>query len=503
MSNLGNYDITAITVTSNVNNTNSFNKVGEKYQFKGTPWNETSYVDNDLNSKVVFEENQGMKVRVNSRYINGLLPVANSNKNKDRDHIGVSFDLLDIFIKAASEAKLVDVDKEGFTDANKKAYGEAFDRLRQRKLREARMNPYSKEYTKMMNGTQFEFTADEIKELYEAAGFALAKKEEKKPAETEKDKPIDNTGKVDEKKTEEKKPKGGEFTLGTDDDFKSKDMKQETIKKVADYLGLKAGAPLEIDFGALHIDNDGEITEDFRFTYQGKQYAIQKGNIQDLQIVKQEVEHTEHEEEVKTQNGQTEKKNVDTRYNTKTGKYQERKQGTFLGLFHTHKWHDVVDSETGEAKKMPRSAAKRAENKQIVQNQVQNKPVQKTEAQTRAEFLENGLKMDAENWSKQKVINYWFVEDENVEIPSFASSTVQNQQQRAELEQFSREHTKNVEGNNPTAVILSDGTKAIRVEVPTSTGKEKVYYQPKVGRRYPTNELVYIPGEKIENAVEQ
>ena len=210
--------------TSNLNRT-SFDANG---QFTGTPWNKTAYIKNDANEGTVFELNKDMTLHLNSRYKNGGEAIFS---NLDRKHTGISFDLLDKFIEAAKDGILEDVDHQGYTDENKKAFGKAFDDLRKQKLAAAQRNPYGKEYTNMKNGTEFNFTAAELETLYKAAGFDIKKAEEKKeekvvvpPA------PV----KVEEKKEEE--ITGGDGTAVT--------QTNEVLEK---FLGKEAAAKY-IDF---------------------------------------------------------------------------------------------------------------------------------------------------------------------------------------------------------------------------------------------------------------
>ena len=169
-----NYDVTTVTTRNGIDNSSSFRTVNGKKQFIGTPWNESSHITNDANQGTIFAEGQGMTLRLNSRYKNGG---ADTYANLDRKHTGISFDLLDKFIEAAANGILEDIDHQGYTRDNMIAFGKAFDELREAKLAEAKKDPYNKQYTKMMNGTEFTFTAAELEKLYKAAGFDLAKKD--------------------------------------------------------------------------------------------------------------------------------------------------------------------------------------------------------------------------------------------------------------------------------------------------------------------------------------
>lgn len=412
----GNYDVTAVTVRGSVDNTNSFNKVGDKYQFKGTSWNQTAHIVNDKNDGVIFEEGKDMTLQLNTRYKNGL---PETYANMDKKHTGISFDLLDKFIKASADGILVDVDHDGYTPENMRNFGKAFDALRQRKLAEAKNDPYNKKYTKMMSGTEFTFTASELQELYEAAGFALAKKDDqavKKEDDAPKNTTTTTTTTSVPASTGDDSVPEGSFTVGTDDDVKSK-FQEELLNKIVEALGIQDKEKFVIEFGAEAIDDDGNITEALYFTYEGEQYLIQQGNIKDLQIVKQEMpENPEYDK--KPANGEAAKK-VETRYNVKTGRLQERKAGTFLGLFHTHKWHDVVDPETGEAHGIPRAAAKR--NQQVAQPAAAQpaaaqQPAQKTQEEKLADYYKKEV-TDAKFWSGRIAV------ERNVDDPeSFSGS---------------------------------------------------------------------------------
>ena len=179
----GNYDVTNVTVRNGVDNTSSFTTVNGKKQFIGTPWNQTSHITNDANQGTIFEDGQGMTLKLNSRYKNGGADVFS---NLDRKHTGISFDLLDKFIEAAGNGVLEDLDHKGYTPEDMQNFGKAFDKLRKDKLAAAQRNPYSKEYTKMMDGTQFSFTASELETLYKAAGFGLVKKQQEVKPQPEK-----------------------------------------------------------------------------------------------------------------------------------------------------------------------------------------------------------------------------------------------------------------------------------------------------------------------------
>lgn len=169
-----NYDVTTVTARNGIDNSTSFRTVNGKKQFIGTPWNETSHITNDANQGTIFSEGQGMTLKLNSRYKNGGADVYS---NLDRKHTGISFDLLDKFIEAAANGVLEDVDHQGYTRENMVEFGKAFDELREAKLAEAKKDPYNKKYTRMMNGTEFTFSAEELEKLYKAAGFDLAKKD--------------------------------------------------------------------------------------------------------------------------------------------------------------------------------------------------------------------------------------------------------------------------------------------------------------------------------------
>ena len=159
--------------TSNLNKT-SFDENG---QFIGTSWNQTTYIKNDQNAGTVFEHDKDMTIQLNSRYNKGGAAIY---ANLDKKHTGISFDLLDKFIEAAKDGKLEDVDHQGYTRENMVAFGKAFDELQKQKKAS---NPYNRQYTNMKDKTTFTFTADELKTLYEAAGFTLKKAEEPKPVE--------------------------------------------------------------------------------------------------------------------------------------------------------------------------------------------------------------------------------------------------------------------------------------------------------------------------------
>ena len=170
----GNYDVTNVTARGGIDNTSSFRTGNNgKKVFIGTDWNETSHITNDKNQGTIFEAGEGMTIQLNSRYKNGG---TDTFANLDKKHTGISFDLLDKFITAAADGVLEDVDHQGYTKENMVNFGRAFDQLRKDKLAAAQKDPYGKEYTKMMHGTEFTFTASELETLYKAAGFDLVKK---------------------------------------------------------------------------------------------------------------------------------------------------------------------------------------------------------------------------------------------------------------------------------------------------------------------------------------
>ena len=161
----GNYNVTNVTANDSVNNTSSFKSVqnGNK-QFIGTGWNSTSYVKNDKNKGTVFEDGKDITLRLNARYNNGGNAVF---ENIDSKHTGISYDLLDKFIEAAADGILEDVDHKGYTRENMINFGKTFDKLKK-----------NNDYNRMRVGAEMTFTAEELKELYTAAGFKLVKKEE-------------------------------------------------------------------------------------------------------------------------------------------------------------------------------------------------------------------------------------------------------------------------------------------------------------------------------------
>ncbi|MCR5264965.1 MAG: hypothetical protein K6E29_00040 [Cyanobacteria bacterium RUI128] len=170
----GNYDVTNVATRNGVDNSSSFRtgRNGKKV-FIGTDWNETAHITNDANQGTIFQEGQGMTLKLNSRYKNGG---PDTYANLDGRHTGISFDLLDKFIEAAASGVLEDIDHKGYTRENMAAFGREFDKLRSEKLAEAKRDPYNKKYTKMMNGAEFTFSAQELERLYKAAGFDLAQK---------------------------------------------------------------------------------------------------------------------------------------------------------------------------------------------------------------------------------------------------------------------------------------------------------------------------------------
>lgn len=500
-----NYDVTSVSTTGAYNNTTSFTKKADnKYQFNGTVWNDESYIVNDKNKDVMFEDGKAMTIDLNSRYKNGG---AAKFSNLDKKHTGISYDLLDKFIEAAARGELEDVDHEGYTRDNMVAFGQAFDALQAKKRQEAKSNPYKKAYTNMKDKTTFTFTADELRELYTAAGFRLTAKKAEEEQKAEEQKPAVNHEPDEPAKAETvqavaiepvepvKVPEMdikipemdikvpdtiGSFAVGTEQQFNSDNM-LNVNNKILEQLGVKDADNVHIDFGGLEIDDNGNITQEVYFTFNGEQYIIQKGNVEDLKVVKIPTTYN------------SENTSYETRYNEKTGMLQERKAGKFLGL-NLHKWKNV-DGE------IPRVQAKRLNPTQAQKAEVQSK----TEAETREEFLQNSLNMSAEDWAKQsgKIRTYGIVENADVEVPSYAAASVLNEEQRANLAKFAKENTRSILGNNAKAVTLSDGTKAIKLEMPSSKGKVNEYYQVKVGRHYPTNDLIFFPGEKIENAQEQ
>ena len=162
----------AIQNVSNYSDSKSISKINESSfdkngQFKGTSWNKTAYVQNDENQSVIFEPDKDMQIKLNSRYYSGREAIF---KNLDKKHTGISFDLLDKFIDAAKDGILEDVDHNGYTQINMKNFGKAFSQIQHNKLE-------SKKYTNLKDKTLFVFTAEELKKLYEAAGFALNDKQ--------------------------------------------------------------------------------------------------------------------------------------------------------------------------------------------------------------------------------------------------------------------------------------------------------------------------------------
>ena len=311
----GNYDVTNVTVRNGVDNTSSFTTVNGKKQFIGTPWNQTSHITNDANQGTIFEDGQGMTLKLNSRYKNGGADVFS---NLDRKHTGISFDLLDKFIEAAGNGVLEDLDHKGYTPEDMQNFGKAFDKLRKDKLAAAQRNPYSKEYTKMMNGTQFSFTASELETLYKAAGFGLVKKQPEVQPQPE----------VTPQTEVTPQPEGDDFTIGTDDDIQSKAM-EATVNKIIGLLGVDNKDDVHIDFeGTEQIGANGEYTE-LRFTYEGQQYVYQNGEVKAVEEAKENVN-----ENVGQPTIEIDGKTYYRRYNEKTGQLEiKRKDGLFRG------WH--------------------------------------------------------------------------------------------------------------------------------------------------------------------
>lgn len=338
----GNYDVTHVTVRNGVDNTSSFTTVNGKKQFIGTPWNQTSHITNDANEGTIFEDGQGMTLKLNSRYKNGGADVFS---NLDRKHTGISFDLLDKFIEAAGNGVLEDLDHKGYTPEDMQNFGKAFDTLRQQKLAEAKKDPYSKEYTKMMNGTQFSFTASELETLYKAAGFGLVKKQQEVKPQAEVKPQPETKPQAEAKPQEDVTPQaeGDDFTVGTDDDVQSKAM-EATVNKIIGLLGVDNKDDVHIDFeGTEQIGANGEYTE-VRFTYEGQQYVYQNGEVKAVEEAKENVN-----ENVGQPTIEIDGKTYYRRYNEKTGQLEiKRKDGLF------RKWHPYE-----EPQKVARAAAKR------------------------------------------------------------------------------------------------------------------------------------------------
>lgn len=258
----GNYDVTNVTARNGIDNTSSFRtgKNGKKV-FIGTDWNETAHITNDKNQGTIFEADKGMTLQLNSRYKNGGADVFS---NLDRKHTGISFDLLDKFIAAAADGILEDVDHQGYTDANKVAFGKAFDELRKQKLAAAQNDPYGKEYTKMKHGTEFNFTASELETLYKAAGFDLVKK---KPAPAEPDpaaeppKPDKPVVPVEPTPVPEPEPVGGdgraiEVTNGVLTTILGLDSEKYADYK---YVGYTKESANGVDAFVFKLQKDGDV----------------------------------------------------------------------------------------------------------------------------------------------------------------------------------------------------------------------------------------------------
>lgn len=328
--------------------------------FKGTEWNNTSHVTNDKNNGVEFVFGEGMNLKLNSRYNNGGDDVF---PNLDKKHTGISFDLLDKFIAAADKGVLEDVDHKGYTAEDKANFGQAFDKLRKEKLAAAQYNPYSKEYTKMKNGTEFSFSASEIEMLYKAAGFDVKKQAEEVVVPPAKEEATVPPAKKEVTVSAAEEEKGGEYQVGTESQMKSVDQ-EAVLNQIVEALGIQDANNIHIDFGGMEIDDNGTLTKEVVFSYNGEQYVIQQGNVEDLKVVKQEVPNPETNEDGKK---------YETRYNAKTGKFQKRQKGSFLGI-HTHKWKDVDEAEVpaAERKRLQPTPAPAANNATTAQTTTQN-----------------------------------------------------------------------------------------------------------------------------------
>lgn len=307
----GNYDVTNVTARNGVDNSSSFRtgRNGKKV-FIGTDWNETSHITNDANSGTVFQDGQGMTLKLNSRYKNGGADVFS---NLDRRHTGISFDLLDKFIEAAANGVLEDVDHQGYTRENMVAFGRAFDQLRSQKLAEAQRDPYSKKYTKMMNGTEFTFTAQELEQLYKAAGFDLVKKNP--PAQevpevttptmdpipaTPQEQPINEVPETQTSTAPQKpvqqpveQPEGNERISHNG---------QAIVNEIARVLGLPDGeVEITFDGDAVCYENDVLIYAEGTYTYNGetKKFRIDRsGETERVQTKKPGILRKWHDVEV-------------------------------------------------------------------------------------------------------------------------------------------------------------------------------------------------------------
>lgn len=363
-------------------NSSSFKANGN---FKGrTDWRENTYTKNNYNSDIIFDENKDMTIKVTKRY--------NQDGTDAKQSTGIAFDVLNIFIDAAADGKLKDIDGQGFTKEDMTSFGNAFDKLQKEK---ASLKPYNKKYTKLQDRTTFNFSADEIKYLYEAAGFSLVEQKaiehthatnhqpDAQVQQAKKDNISPITAQIFETKSEIKIPET--FTVGTDKEIKSENM-ETVLNTIVENLGVTDAKQIHIDFGGKEIDDNGNITKAIHFTYNNEQYVIQQGNVNNLKLVKMPpAEYTR--DGVK----------YESRYNEESGQIEERKAGKTLGL-NLHKWQsydceaamqknqnkDVVSTEKEEASNTEKVDAKIAKEAEKAAEKQAKAEAKQAEEQTKA-----------------------------------------------------------------------------------------------------------------------
>ena len=352
----GNYDVTVVTARNGVDNSSSFKTVNGKKQFIGTTWNETSHITKDANQGTIFADGQGMTLKLNSRYKNGGADVYS---NLDGKHTGISFDLLDKFIEAAADGILEDVDHKGYTRENMIAFGKAFDELRTQKLTEAKKDPYNKKYTKMMNGTEFTFTPEELEKLYKAAGFSLVKKEEPAPVVIDEVPPTPTEQPVKKPLIEQPSipPQKPVITgEGEEGNERISHNGRNIVNDIAGALGLPDGdIDLQFDGESLCYENDVLIYAEGKYTLNGETRHFR-------------IDRTGEKEKVQTK---------------KTGAFR--------------KWHDVEVPEGPVA----RAAAKRGADRAVgVTNVVATVATQNNEQERLNQYYQQHV-TDARYWSSR------------------------------------------------------------------------------------------------------